>query len=306
MTMQMRRLDPLANAGPYQKLMASPVKSVSLSEAQYNRVQATSTQLILDEGDAHVVGRLYRDYLEIHYGYTSLEPFRSGFVGMFERVVAASNKSEAPRGLVLAFRDRPNRIDAETLFWALAVDQGEQWVEWNFFSPPEQPEPDAELGDGATIREATPADGDAIAALDGEAFGKPALTPAGVASIFPDAKTVRLILGADGSPAGYLALRTESGGWGVIDTLALKPSATGLREAAIKWSVAWLRNNGGRRIRYRVSIDDAATNSILREIGFTAGETGIDFTRTVDRAETAQKIEDRKSKGSIIKFGNWR
>src|SRR5262245_38745057 len=124
MTMPVRRLDPLVNAGPYQKLMASPVKSVSMSEAQYNHVQAETPRLIFDAGDYHVVGRLYRDSLEIHYGFPGLELFRQAFVEMFERVVATSSKAEAPRGLVLAFRDRPNRIDAETLFWALAVDQG--------------------------------------------------------------------------------------------------------------------------------------------------------------------------------------
>src|SRR5438105_10011453 len=109
MTMQMRRLDPLANAGPYQKLMASPVKSVSLSEAQYSRVEAQTPRLILDEGTSRVIGRLYRDRLEIHYGFSELEPFRANFAEMFERVVGQSNKAEAPRGLVLAFRDRPNR-----------------------------------------------------------------------------------------------------------------------------------------------------------------------------------------------------
>jgi hypothetical protein len=305
MTMQMRRLDPLANAGPFQKLMASPIKSVSLSEPQFARVNDETPQLILTDGTSFVLGRLYRDRLEIHYGFSELETFRTRFTEMFERVVSETNKAAAPRGLVLAFRDRPNRMDAETVFWALAVDQGEQWVEWNYFSAPEQPEPEADIGDGASVREATEADHDTIAKIDGEATGQPPLTPIGVATLFADSKTVRLVSDASG-PVGYVALRGESGGWGVIDTIALKPGAEGLRAAVIRWSVAWLRNNGGRRIRHRIPIDDSATNTIVRDIGFTPGETGIDFTRTVDRAETTQKIEDRKSKGSMIKFGDWR
>ena len=48
--MQLRRLDPMANAGPHQRLLRNPVKSVSLSEAQYDRVKAAVTRAILDGG----------------------------------------------------------------------------------------------------------------------------------------------------------------------------------------------------------------------------------------------------------------
>src|SRR5438128_2229643 len=110
---QFRRLDPLANAGPYQRLMKSPVKSVSLTEAQYERVRERRPELIINDGEVSIVGRPHRDYLEVHYGYPEVAGFRDNFTELFVRLVSASNRQEAPRGVVLSFRDRPNRPLAE-------------------------------------------------------------------------------------------------------------------------------------------------------------------------------------------------
>ena len=49
---QLRRLDPLANKGPYQRLLKTAVKSFTLSEAQYNRVKERRPELIVTEGEA--------------------------------------------------------------------------------------------------------------------------------------------------------------------------------------------------------------------------------------------------------------
>jgi hypothetical protein len=72
------------------------------------------------------------------------------------------------------------------------------------------------------------------------------------------------------------------------------------------WAIAWLRNNGGRRVRTRVSVDDSAQLAVLKEAGFTPGEVGLYLTRSVDKAEVDRKMEERKSHGTIIKFGDWR
>jgi len=304
---QMRRLDPLANAGPYQRLLAAPVKSVSLSEAQFERVRAERPELLLIDGDSAVVGRPHRDLLEIHYGFPDLEFFRAMFATGFERVVGASSKEEAPRGLLLRFRDRPNRMAAETIFWPLALDQGDQWVEWNFVAVPEQPPPEDALGESHSVREFSDGDLETLARLDGEVFGLPPLTDRGARSVVGDSKALRLVVNkATGAAEGYIALRGEPGGWGIIETIALKPEAAAVRNDALRWSIAWLRNNGGRRIRHRIVIDDSATIALLREAGFTPGETGLDFTRTVDISEAKQKIEERRDHGTLIKFGDWR
>jgi hypothetical protein len=111
---------------------------------------------------------------------------------------------------------------------------------------------------------------------------------------------------ATGQAAGYLALRGEPGGWGIIDTIALQKDAEALRGPLIQWSIAWLRNNGGRRVRHRVLIDDIASIALLKLAGFSPGETGLDYTRTVDLAEATRKIEERSDHGTLIKFGDWR
>src|SRR3990172_5804045 len=166
--MQLRRLDPLANAGPYQRLSKSPVKSFSLTEAQYERIKAQRPDLLVSEGDSAVIGHPFRDLLEVHYAFPDVEAFRDRFEAMFNRVVGASSKAEAPRGLVIAFRDRPNRPVAETLFWGLALDEGQQWVEMNLVAVPEQPEPAETVGDAYALQDVHETDFEALAAIDAE------------------------------------------------------------------------------------------------------------------------------------------
>jgi hypothetical protein len=304
---QLRRLDPLAKAGPYQKLVANPVKSFSITEAQYERVQAKRPELIVREGDSAVIGFPYRDFLEVHYALAEIELFRDRFEELFNKVVGASSKEEAPRGVLLRFRDRPNRMLADTVFWPLALDQGPQWVEMNFVAVPEQPEPEADLEGGFQVREASEADYEAIARIDGEANGLAPLTRGGVEGMRENAKTLQVVTGPDGAVMGFVSLRTEPGGWSVIDEMSLAADASReLKAALLRWCVAWLRNNGGRRARRRVLVDDTESISLLRDVGFLPGETGLDYTRAIDPGEVTAKITERKSHGTIIKFGDWR
>jgi hypothetical protein len=303
---QFRRLDPLANAGPYQRLIKSPVKSFSLSEAQYNRLQEQRPQFLVREGDGAVLAFPYRDYIEIHYAFPDVESFRDHFTELFNRCLGAVTREDGPRGVVLSFRDRPNRSLANTLFWSLALEEGEQWVEMNWIAVPEQPEPGDVISEGTRVREAGEADRSAIARLDGEAAGQPPLSDSAVDGLFENSRSLHVVEGASG-PLAYVALRGEPGGWGVIDHVALKPdAAAALREPLMRWTVAWLRNHGGRRIRRRVYTRDAEDLALLRNLGFTAGETGVDYTRPTDASEVRSKIDERQAHGTLIKFGDWR
>ncbi len=305
--MQFRRLDPLANAGPYQRLLKSPVKSFTLNEAQYDRIKERRPELIVTEGEAAVIGHPYRDFLEVHYAFPEFEPFRDRFADLFEQMAAASSKQEAPRGILLSFRDRPNRSMADTVFWSTMLAEGPQWVEMNWIAVPEQPEPSDDLEGGFKVREATAADNDAIVSIEAEATGKAPLSATGLASLQENARWLRLIVDGSGKPVGFIALRSEPGGWGIIEQIALRESVRdALRDPALHWSIAYLRNNGGRRQRRRVYIDDTAELSPLRAAGFTPGEAGLEYTRLVDLNEVKSQIEERQAHGTLIKFGDWR
>jgi hypothetical protein len=301
---QLRRLDPLANSGPYQRLLKSPVKSLTLSEAQYDRVKAEHPDLIAAEGEAAVIGLPYRDRLEIHYGFPEVEAFRDRFTNLFNQVMAATSRELAPRGVLLSFRDRPNRATADTLFWLLTLQEGEQWVEMNLFAVPEQEAP-AESGEGFSLRDVAAAGPDAVAVIEAQVSGLPQLRPAAVAGMVANAKLFRLVFD-NGTPVGYLSLCTEPGGWGVIEEIALLPAAEGLRKPLTEWSIAWLRNNGGRRVRQQAGIDDSATLALLRDLGFTPGETGLNYHRSSDANEVSSTVEGRKGTGTVIKMGDWR
>jgi hypothetical protein len=293
----------MTNARPYQRLLKNPVKSVSLSEAQYDWVKANRPQLMVGEGEAAVIGLPLLDYLEIHYAYPEIEMFVDRFPAMLEKVAAASSKQEAPRGIVIAFRDRPNRMTADTVFWSAALEQEEQWVDLNLVAVPQQDEP----GETAGEYSVTDADDSEIADLESALTGRPPLTAGGLKSLRENSKLLKVLRPASGgTAAGLLALRTEPGGWGVIDHLLLKDEAAGARRDAITWAVAWLRNNGGRRVRKRCGVDATAELSALRDSGFTAGEAGLYLTRSIDKAEVEAKLAERKAHGTIIKFGDWR
>lgn len=302
-----RQLDPLANAGPWKKATKRGVKSFTISEEQFDRVAERRPELIAEYEDNLVMGRPYRDILEVHYAFGEVPWFREGFKPLFGHVTDAASKEETPRGVVLAFRDRPNRPLAEQLFWESAFEEGKHWVECDFNAVPEQPEPASELEGGYRVREATPADRGAIASVEAEATGESRLTEAGLDGVYENCRWLYLIEDAGGKAVAWLGMRREPAGWAIIDDAHFVPSEKAkLFAPAMRWAVAFLRNQGGRRQRRRVNLDDAQDLATLREIGFVPGESGVDYVRLVDPADIAAKVEERQAHGTLIKFGDWR
>jgi hypothetical protein len=304
---QFRRLDPLANAGPWQRAAKRPVKSFTLTEEQFKRIEEQRPGLIVVDGEATVVGRPYRDFLEVHYAFPDVQDFSNRFNDVFDRCTRASSKQEAPRGVIIRFRDRPNRALAVTVFWESALVEGGHWVEMDYLTVPEQDDPGDKIEGGFLVRDATEADRDTVSRLEAEVAGQAPLTPGGVDSLYSESRWLKLVTTSSGVPVGCVALRTESPGWGIIeDIFLLQAVRDQLREPLLRWVMAFLRNNGGRRQRRRAYLDNTEEVALLREIGFTPGETGVDYTRPVDPADVQRKVEERQSHGTMIKFGDWR
>jgi hypothetical protein len=304
---QFRRLDPLANAGPWRRAMKRPVKSFTLSEEQFARIEERRPQLIVTDGEATVAARPYRDFLEVHYAFPDVQDFSDRFKEMFERSATASSKQEAPRGVVLHFRDRPNRPLAVTLFWESTMLEGGHWVEMDYLTVPEQDDPGDSVEGGFQVRDATEADRDTVSRLEAEVVGLPPLTSGGVDSLYGESRWLKLVTTASGVPVGMVALRTESPGWGIIEEIFLLQAVRDpLREPLLRWVVAFLRNNGGRRQRRRVYLDNVEEVALYREAGFTPAETGVDYIRPVDPADVQQRVDERQAHGTLLKFGDWR
>jgi hypothetical protein len=304
---QFRRLDPLANASPWQRALKRPVKSFTLTEEQYDRVQQRRPELIISEGESTVVGLPLRDVLEIHYAFPDVAAFRNGFKELFERCTAASSREEAPRGVVVSFRDRPNRGLAEQLFWESTMEEGSHWVEMDWPAAPEIDEPSNELEGGYQVSEASDADREAIASIEAGATGQTRLSERGLDSVIENARWLRLVSDQGGKPVAYLSMRREPAGWGIIDNAFILPSEEEkLREPLLRWATAFLRNNGGRRQRRRINLDQTAELAILRAIGFMPGESGVDYYRPVEAADVKQRVDERQAHGTLIKFGDWR
>jgi hypothetical protein len=304
---QFRRLDPLANAGPWQRAMKRGVKSFSLTEEQYERVAQHRPGLIVSEDESILLGRPYRDFLEVHYAYPEVPAFRERFKPMLKAALSASSREEAPRGVILGFRDRPNRPMANQLFWEAALEESRHWVEVAFNAVPEMEEPSNALDGGFTMRQAAPGDRDAIADIESASTGLPRLSAAGVDGLYDNARWLYVAEDASGKPAACIVMRREPAGWGVIDDVFTRPDTRdALREPMAKWALAYLRNNGGRRQRRRVYLEDDADLQMLRRLGYTPGESGVDYVRPVEDSDIQVKVEERKAHGTIIKFGDWR
>jgi hypothetical protein len=304
---QFRRLDPLANAGPWQRHMKRAVKTFTLTQDQYTRIEEKRPKLIVMEDERVVVGQPLRDFLVVHYAFPDVPEFSDNFRRMFDACTFASSREEAPRGAILSFRDRPNRARAVTTFWDCALDEAGHWVEMDHLSVPEQDEPGDSIEGGYQVRDATTADRDIVAKLEAEVVGLPQLSAGGVDSLFEDAEWIKLVTTSSGVPVGCLVLRREPGGWGIIDHVFLLNAVRDeLREPATRWAIAFLRNNGGRRQRRRVYLDQTEDVALMRALEFSPGETGVDYVRPVEEADVRRIIEDRKSHGTMIKFGDWR
>lgn len=303
---QFRRLDPLANAGPWQRATKRGVKTFTLSEEQFDRVTQRRPQLIVSEEDSILLARPYRDFLEIHYAYGEVPAFRDTFKPMLKAALSASNRDEAPRGVLLAFRDRPNRPIANQIFWEAALEESKHWIEVEYTSVPEMEGPSSELEGGFTVREATEADRDDVVKVEAEATGQPPLTEAGLDSLYESARWLHIVHDAAGKPVAVQSMRRE-GSWAMVDDVLIVPDVRdALREPLARWTLAFLRNNGGRRQRRRVNLEDDDELQMLRGLGYSPAESGVDYVRPVEESDIQVKVEERKSHGTIIKFGNWR
>jgi hypothetical protein len=196
---------------------------------------------------------------------------------------------------------------ANTVFWGMLMEEGREWVEMSRVAIPEMAEPDDAIVEGFRVRAATDADRETIAGIEAAASGKPRLSDAAVGLLLEDNRWLRIVEDGNGTPVALQVLRTEPGGWGIIQLSAVRPEhADRLRQPLYEWTMAFLRNNGGRRIRQVVYLEDTSTLALLREAGFTPGETGLDYTRTVDQTEIESRLDERKSHGTVVKFGWWR
>jgi hypothetical protein len=304
---QFRRLDPLANAGPWQRHVKRGIKSFTLTEAQYARIEEKRPELIVMDDDNVVVGQPLRDFLVMHYAFSDLAGFGDGFKELFDRCTRASSKEEAPRGAILSFRDRPNRARAEQLFWDCLLVEAGHWVEMDHLSVPEQDDPGTTIEGGYQVRDATDEDRDTVSRLEAEVVGLPPLTAGGVQTLYENSDWIKLVTTSSGVPVGCVILRREPGAWGIIDDVFLLGAVRDqLREPVTRWASAFLRSNGGRRQRRRVYLDQNEDVALMRSMDFVPGETGVDYTRPVDPSDVEREIEDRKAHGTVIKFGGWR
>ena len=124
------------------------------------------------------------------------------------------------------------------------------------------------------------------------------LTPDSVRDSVEQGPVFRVLEVTDsGRAVGFLRLRTESAAEGHISDIAVHPDfqRRGLGEAVMRWSLARFREDGRHAAALTVTTDNRAAIALYRKLGFTAGETGIDYRRPLDEDEVRQILERNRA-----------
>ena len=303
---QLRRLDVPKPQGPYRKAQLGLLRHVDLSEVNFQALEQERPDLIIEEGDAVLIGQPFRRAVSLHYAFPDRDAFARQFPDMFERLLAVPlDQDETPLGFRLTLTDRPSRPYLEPVLFAHAFELSREWMEMTLVELPEGGALSDDIAPGFRLRPARPDDADALVQLEEQAFPTLLLPADHVLAVLGTATAVYRILeeSASARPVGFLRLRAGAPGAGHISDFAVHPDSQrrGLGEAMLRWALAWFRSEGLRRAILTVSVDNAPAIALYRKLGFTSGEVGVDYRRPIDEEEARHVLEKHRAAHSRVR-----
>jgi [ribosomal protein S18]-alanine N-acetyltransferase len=304
---EMRRLDVPAKKDLFERGRTSVVRSFEISREEGERLQKERLELIAAKDSGVMLLNPQGGRVWLSYGFTSIDALRREFRPMLEGLAGSLKASEAKDGIYLHFTDHPNRPYIEPVLEECFFTLRHEWMEMTLAGLPEERLPGDEITPGFLFRVAVPTEYDAIAALDGAAFGEDAFRRDYVAEFAQRATELRVLEERAGRRlVGFAGLFSEEGRTGKINPIAVHPEfqRRGLGEAMLRWSLAWFRREGLRRARLFVRADNVAAIALYRKLGFVPGYRGLTYRRPADKKELAEVAKKRT--GTFVKFGGWR
>ena len=304
---EMRRLEPLQKGGVYERGRSSAVRSFDVTKDEVERLQKERPELIVEEEAGVILLSPERDVAWLHYGFGSVDALRQHFRPLLEKLVVALKKGEAPSGILLRFTDQPNRSYVEPVLVESFFELQREWMEMKLIELPDERTPGDEVAPGFVLRLATPEDYDAVADLAREAFAERMQRPFDAAYYAEGDNELRVLAEKkSGRMAGCIGLNRREERTGDIAVVAVHPDCQrrGLGDAMLRWSFARFRQQGKRRARLFVDMENTAAIALYRKLGFAPGQIGLTYRRPTDDKEL--KAMAQKKKGTHIVFGNWR
>lgn len=304
---QMRRLEAPKAGDLFEGGRSSPVRSFDLEREDFERLRQDRPELIAatQTGLMLIAPKGSRAWL--CYGFDSIESFRREFQPTLQVLVNALEADEVQNGVFLRLTDLPNRPYVEPVLAASFFELRYEWIEMDLVDLPGEPIPSDEVVPGFVLRPAALDEYDAFGAVDAAAFAQDPWLPADFVEAVTHASQIRALEKREsGRLVGYVVLHLEVGHVGKVSVIAVHPDfqRRGLGEAMMRWSLAWFREQGMRRAKLNVRVDNPTAIALYRKLGFLPGRRGLVYRRPTARDELDAIASKRK--GTYIKFGGWR
>lgn len=308
---EMRRLDVPASKGLFQRIQRSPLRNLDprlTSEDDVMGLEKEHPELVAVGDKGAMFFKPRQDVLMLVYGFADRDSLQQRFQPLLEGVAGGLDAARWPGGISLRLTDHPNRPFIEPVLTGCAFEPRHEWIEMDLIELPEADPLSPAVAPGYLLRPATEDDLREYVELDRQAFDDPwpmTMRAAGEKLATEDLFQM-LVSEADRRLAGFLCLMRWPQATGVIDDVAVRPDLQrrGLGEAMMRWALAWFRDQGMRRARLEVLLDNPPAIALYRKLGFTAGTTGLTYRRPLDEKEL-QRIRESQ-RGTYIKFGTWR
>lgn len=295
---QIRRLDAEAAPDAYRRTQRGALRHAALSEADFRRLVRERPELVVQDGDAVLIGQPIRRMIRLHYAFPSRDAFSLQFPGMLQRLLPAVGAGEGPFGLRFRLMDRPSRPYVEPVLTSQAFEMTREWMLMRLIELPDDGSPGDDVAPGLVLRPARPADIEAIVRLEDLAFPSSVLTVEAAQEALRTALLDRVLEEtSSGEIAGSLLAERREQATGHIATIAVHPDfqRRGLGEAVMRWALAWFRTEGLKRASLTVDVDNGPAIALYRKLGFTPDEFGLDYRRPIEEEEVRRVLEKHRA-----------
>ena len=241
--------------------------------------------------DGYVLGVPYGRHLRLFYEFDTINHIRLNLTALLNdmgELAAANSEAEL---MVLDYNDFPHRHYVEPMLIGAEFPSPTEVSIVRCRDVRDQQLPD--LNGGIAVREASPDDGGAIAAIEETASGEAAHAPPLADEFFSAAARVALAE-QDGQPVGYLNLRDAEKRGLNAEELVVHPDAdlTAVSRALLSDAMRWGAEGNRRALTLRVAMEMVG-DPLLKEFGFRHVTNELTYQRPADPSEVSRRHDDK-------------
>lgn len=254
------------------------VRNTAWGDDELRRARLGHSDLVVEQDGNVIFGVPFDRRLKLNYGFSGVEPLRAHFAGLLDRLLERGRVREQFSRLEIDFTDAPRRPYVEPVLRNCGFEPGAEWLRLTCLDLSAL----ASGGQGgATVRPAGPGEGQAVVDLLTSVLGE---APAGAAHLVSEAEQdlrTALARDEDGAVVGAAVCRTAAHGVGTIEALGVVAHARhgGAALALLHDALAWLSEQGARRVEAVVPASDHVTLQAFRSAGFTPQGAGLTYRR---------------------------